>query len=126
MTKTVQFQRECMQDNARFVQTHAKFEELEYANFIYEMGLGFLNVCCLENPKLKTQLERDAKFWKWFRNEFFHYESAVLKAHDIVAGEHGVPVVLDRTLYVSEMAYMFTEPGIDLSFAHFLTLCRYA
>lgn len=125
MTKTIQFRRECMKENAHFVQTHAKFEELEYNQYIYEMGLGWLNMVAVDKPELAKALEKSANYWKWFRNEFHMYESGVLRAHDVVASEKGVPVLLDRILYVDEMNYMFTEPLLDISFAHFLTIFKH-
>lgn len=121
----VQYRRDDMELNSTFVQQHAKMYEQEYKQFIYDLGIQFLEVRFKTAPQHIQTLEKSKLYWKWWRNEFFQFEKGLLINHDTVANEHSVPVILDRALYLSEMEYITTDKDVWLSFRHLVSILKY-
>jgi hypothetical protein len=129
MTRTVEQRQKSIEFNAHYVQRHAQFDDKEYKLFIYEMGIGFLEVQCVNVPKLKAKLEACAKFWKWFRNEFHIFEETLIEAYRVCEEEARKAdrycQVFTRELYISEMQQLFVDPSMDLAFSQLLTILKY-
>lgn len=60
--------------NPLLVQESFSFSEIEYKQFIYELGLRFLKEFYGQDDLAIQMVERSISFWKWWKNEYLQLE----------------------------------------------------
>jgi hypothetical protein len=60
--------------NPLLVQESFSFSEIEYKQFIYELGLRFLKEFYGQDDLAIQMVERSIYFWKWWKNEYLQLE----------------------------------------------------
>lgn len=100
--------------NPLMVQESFSFSEMEYKQFIYELGLRFLNEFYAEDTASIEIVERTVHYWKWFKSEHLQWEKLFIneiEKENLIAKKSDYlyimqNVITDKTTFESYLTFL--------------------
>jgi len=87
--------------NPLLIQESFSFSEMEYKQFVYELGLKFLKEFYGQDDLAIQMVERSIYFWKWWKNEYLQWEKDLLNyitRNDLLAVKENYVEVMSNLL----------------------------
>lgn len=100
------------------VQQSFSFSEMEYKQFVYELGVHFLKEFYVEDTLAIAMVERSVYFWKWFKNEYLRLELILFE--QIQQSNR----IVDKDLFMGGMKVMIIDPSPFESYLTFLKIYK--
>ena len=106
-----------MESNREKIMREQNYDLLEYTTLIFELGCIFLEQHCTESNA--HYLKRHPRYWKWFRNEFFHFEKDYIMDCEIIQRVFKGSKTLD---FSKRMTQLLSDTAFKASFSEFIRL----
>jgi len=104
--------------NKQFIQEATEMTEMEYNEFLFNVGIEFLKETYGEGQPEFIRFSRMPFFWKWWRQEYFLWEQDLLKH---CSDCQLVPTV---EFYKCEMRVLAHDRVTDQAYVQFLKACK--
>lgn len=105
-----------MQLNAAAVQTGFEMTELEYKEFVFNLGCQFIENVFPQSKELQSKFLYEPLYWAWWRNIYFMWELEFLN----FIFEHQLPA--DKNDYLSEMEVVAHDGLTEHKFQNLLKI----
>lgn len=113
LTQVIQ-RRQFMSNNSEYVMEMMQVEELEYKNFLFELGCEFIEIRTNEWP-VYEDISRWPRYWKWFRNEYAMLEHEYIQDVQII---HHATGRASKLNYFKHMRSILRCNNVDNGFLH--------
>lgn len=105
-----------IEQNANYVQKNMQLSEFDYKEFIFELGLKFLEIRFRHHNEMMV-VATMPRYWKWFKNEYHLYELEYL---DDVKLIHLLTNRASKLNYFNHQSTMLRCNNVDNGFLQFM------